>query len=239
MSLDCTPIKVMLAMPCMDGRICCETMMGVMSVMAPSGGNVIPYWSIGDSNIAHCRNGVAHYFKTQTDCDTLFFLDSDIVFTAEDFAYMMEGPEQIVIAPYAKKIMGMPPTGFGMGFCRVHRSVFEMLDGLVDEEGQEQLGRYYIEGQGVATHYHFTGTSTDARWFGEDTGFWHFAALNGMSVRYETRTRLGHVGRFVFGYPNQLAAHLTPYTGPGAYPGMDVAPVEIDVDHPELLPTAE
>jgi hypothetical protein len=233
--MDCTPVKVMLAMPCMDGRICCETMMGVMSVMAPSAGQLIPYWHIGDSNIAHCRNGIAHYFKTNTDCDTLFFLDSDIVFNAEDFAYMMEGPEQIVIAPYARKVLGMSPTGFGMGFCRIHRSAFELLDGLVTEEGEEQLGRFYIEGQGVATHYFFTGTSTDARWFGEDTGFWHFAALNDLSVRYETRTRLGHVGRLVFGCPDQIPAHLTPYRGPGPYPVPDPG-ISIPVDHPELLP---
>ena len=71
---------------------------------------------------------------------------------------MRRGPERIVIAPYARKVLGMAPTGFGMGFCRIHRSVFQMLDGLVDENGEEQLGRYYIEGQGVATHYFFTGT---------------------------------------------------------------------------------
>jgi hypothetical protein len=222
------PQKILLAMPCMDGKICIETMMGVLEVMAPAGGLIQPYWSYGDSNIAHCRNGIAHYFLTRTECDTLFFLDSDIVFTPRDFAWVLEGPEQIVIAPYARKVLGMQPTGFGMGFCRIHRSVFETLNNLIDDEGGEALGRYYIDGQGVATHFFYTGASTDARWFGEDTGFWHFCAMNNITQRLERRTNLGHVGRFVFGCPDQIPAGVVPYTGPGPYPAPE--PDQTDVE---------
>jgi hypothetical protein len=229
--IDATPQKIMLAMPCMDGRIWVETMMGVMAVLAPAQGAIQPYWHVGDSNIAHCRNGIAHYFLTRTDFDTLFFLDSDIVFTAEDFAYLLEGKEQVVIAPYARKIMGSPPTGFGMGFCRIHRSVFDTLNGLLDDEGGEALGRYYIEGQGVATHFFYTGASTDARWFGEDTGFWHFCAMNNITTRFETRTKLGHIGFYKYGCPNQLPAGVVPYAGPRPYdlpppPVVDAQPAE-------------
>lgn len=212
------PQRILLAMPCGDGRICAQTMMSVLSIMAPSEGQIQPYWHLFDSNIAHCRNAIAHYFLTRTECDTLFFLDSDIVFTNQDFACMLEGDEQVVIAPYARKIMGMSPTGFGMGFCRIHRSVFDTLNALTDEEGGEGLGRYYIEGQGVATHFFYTGASTDARWFGEDTGFWHFCALNRITTRFETRTKLGHVGQFVYGCPEQVPPGVVPYSGPGPYP---------------------
>lgn len=214
-----------------------QTIMGVMSVMAPSGGMIIPYWQVGDSNISHARNAVAHYFKTRTDCDTLFFLDTDIAFTESDFAYMMEGDEQVVIAPYARKVMGMGPVGFGMGFCRIHRSVFEKLDALVEDDGSEALARYYIDGQGVATHYFWTGASSDARWFGEDTGFWHFCALNQITQRLERRTNLGHIGTYVYHCPNQMPPHVQPYQGPGPYPPVD-PPTQIPVDHPELLPDA-
>ena len=235
---DCSPRKILLAMPCGDNRIYTQTMCGVLAVMAAAGNQITPFWMVGDSNISHCRNGIAHYFLTQTDCDTLWFLDSDIVFTLQDFTYLMEGTEQIVIAPYARKVMGMQPTGFGMGFARIHRSVFDTLNNLVDEAGEEQLGRYYIEGQGVATHFFFTGCSSDARWFGEDTGFWHFAALTNMTVRYETRTRLGHVGSYVYEYPDQMPAHMQPYRGPGPYPQtIPEEPVPIPLDHPELMPS--
>lgn len=222
--MSCQPEKILLCMPTIDGRIWSQTMMAVIEVLSVSAGLVQPYWHVGDSNIAHCRSAIVHYFKTRSDADTLFFLDQDIVFTAQDFSYMLEGDEAIVIAPYARKIMGMSPTGFGMGFCRIHRSVFEKLDALTNEEGEEALGRFYLDGQ-VATHYFYTGASADARWFGEDTGFWHFCAIAGIQPRYERRTRLGHIGSFVYGCPEQLPAHITPYTGPDPYP---VEPQAVD-----------
>lgn len=210
--------KILLAMPCGDGKIHAATMMSVMAIMALSEGQITPYWHLYGSNIAEVRNGCAHYFLTRTDCDTLFFLDSDIVFSPHDFACMLEGDEQVVIAPYARKVMGMPPTGFGMGFCRIHRSVFDTLNSLTDDEGGEALGRYYLEGQGVATHFFYTGASTDARWFGEDTGFWHFCAMNNTTTRFENRTNLGHIGQYVYRCPSQIPPEVVPYSGAGPYP---------------------
>lgn len=212
-----TPENILLAMPSYDGRIWTQTMLAVIQVLAASEGKVQPFFQVADSNIAHCRSMIAHYFKTRTQCDTLFCLDTDIVFTPTDFAYMLEGDEQIVIAPYARKIMGMRPTGFGMGFVRIHRSVFEMLDALTDEEGKEALARFYVEGQGIATHYYQTGPSSDAVWMGEDTAFWHLCRFAGVTIRLEKRTRLGHVGQYVYECPNQVPAHLVPYNGPGPY----------------------
>lgn len=222
-SIDATPGKILLAMPCMDSRIYVQTMMGVLEVLAASGGDITPYWAVGNSNIAECRNSIAHYFLTRTDFDTLFFLDSDIAFSARDFLYVLEGSEQVVIAPYARKIMGREPTAFGMGFCRIHRSVFDALNAMDDGEGGEGLGRYYLEGQGVATHFFYTGASTDARWFGEDTGFWHFCAMSGITQRLEKRTRLGHIGTYVYGWPDQLPAGVVPFSGPSPYPSADEA----------------
>jgi hypothetical protein len=220
--VDATPSRIMLAIPCMDGRVWAETMMSVIPVLASSEGAIIPYWRVGDSNISHCRSAIAHYFLTRTDCDTLFFLDSDIVFSPQDFAYMLEGQEQIVIAPYARKFFGMAPTGFGMGFCRIHRSVFEKLNDLTEEDGSEALGRFFLDGE-VATHFFYTGTSSDARWFGEDTGFWHYCALQSMTQRLERRTQLGHMGFHKFGCPRQIPEHITPYVGPGPYPEVPIS----------------
>lgn len=236
---DGSPRKVLLAIPCMDGRIWSECMLSIIQVLAASGGQVLPYVLSGDSNICHARNRIAHYFLTKTDCDTLFFLDSDIVFTPSDFAAVLDGEEQVVIAPYARKFFGMEPVGFGMGFCRIHRSVFETLSEMADDEGQEALPRYFLDGE-IATHFFFTGASSDARWFGEDSGFWHWCALNGITQRLERRTRLGHLGYFKYECPNQLPDHVVPYRGTGPYPDLnpdeDSETVSIPVDHPELLP---
>jgi hypothetical protein len=217
--IDGTPQKILLAIPCVDYKLDIQQVLsGIIPLLAATQGTVIPFSNMGDSNVAHARNSCAHYFLNRTVCDTLFFLDTDILFTLEEFMWMLEGSEQVVIAPYARKVMGTQPTGFGMGFCRIHRSVFEMLNGLIDQEtGTEMLGRYYLDGE-IATHFHYTGASPDARWFGEDTGFWHYCALAGVTQRLERRTRLGHVGRYVYGYPNQLPAHVAPWAGESAYP---------------------
>jgi hypothetical protein len=215
------PNKIMLAMPCMDRKMFVDTVMSLLAVLSRAAGAVQPYWNLMDSNIRHARNTCAHFFKNHTDCDTLFFLDSDIVFTEQDFAYMLEGDEPIVIAPYAKKIFGAPHTGFGAGFCRIHRSVFDTLDNWLHDSGPDQgaevLARYFVEGDGMAVDYFFDGATTDSRWFGEDTGFWHFCHLNNIPVRYETRTRLGHIGLHVYGYPEQLPRSVTPYRGVAPY----------------------
>ena len=64
------------------------------------------------------------------------------------------------------------------------------------------LHRYFLDGE-LAVDYHFDGASPDGRWFSEDTGFWHWCHLAGVKLRKEPRTRLGHIGRFVYSYPDQ------------------------------------
>jgi hypothetical protein len=216
--IDCTPQKIMLGLPCGDHRMYAEMVMSLIGVLAGSGGLIQPFWHNGDSNVCHARNEIAHHFLTATDCDTLFFWDVDIVATMQEFLYVLDGPEQVVIAPYARKEMGREPVGFGMGFCRIHRSVFDTLNEWTNEDGSEALQRYYITGKGIATHFFYTGSSPEARWYGEDTGFWHFCACNDITQRVERRTQLFHLGLHRYGYPNQLAGHAPPYAGAGAYP---------------------
>jgi hypothetical protein len=224
--IDFTPQRILLGLPCGDHKMYSEMVMSMVQVLAASGGLVQPFWHNGDSNVAHARNEIAHAFLTEfPDFDTLFFWDVDIVATLQEFLWMLEGPEQVAIAPYARKEMGREPVGFGMGFCRIHRSVFDTLNEWTNEDGSEALQRYYITGKGIATHFFYTGGSPEARWYGEDTGFWHFCAMNQITQRVERRTQLYHLGLYRYGYPNQLAGHKPPYTGPGAYPP-DAAPQE-------------
>jgi hypothetical protein len=234
--IDASPKRILLAVPCGDARIYTETMMGIIAVLAASGGDVQLFTHNGDSNVSHARNMIAHYFLNQRpELDTLFMLDSDITFTVTDFARMMEGDQQTVIAPYARKQMGREPVGFGMGFCRVHRSVFDTLNAWEADDGSEMLQRFYVEGQGIATHFFYTGASPEARWYGEDTGFWHFCARNQITQRLERRVCLGHLGLHKYGYPGQLDGWPVPYVGPGAYPP-EVAPwsaAELGFDNSE------
>jgi hypothetical protein len=235
--VNCAPDKVLLAMPCGTSSMYTEVVMSVIAVLAGSGGSVRPYWLNGHSNIAGGRSLMAHYFLNNTECDTLFFWDSDIVASLQDFAYMMEGDEQVVIAPYARKEMGRAPVGFGMGFCRIHRSVFDTLNAWTTDEGEEVLGRFYqndVPPQPIATHFFYTGASPEARWYGEDTGFWHFCARNNITQRLERRTRLGHIGLFKYGYPDQMAVDVHPVRGIEAYPPPTTANAgDLGFDNPE------
>jgi hypothetical protein len=207
------PRRVLMAMPAIDGRLEILTVMGLVQVMAASGGAVRPYFLTGNSNIHEARNVIAHYFKTlATDCDTLVMVDTDIGFDLEAFTLLMEGDEDIVIAPYAKKAIGKGSTDFGMGFCRIARKVFVELDSWLDEEGGEMLHRYYSD-NGIMTDYFFTGASSDGRWFGEDTGFWHWCMLRGFTLRQEKRCRLIHVGKFYYCYPDQTPGLIPDIAG--------------------------
>jgi hypothetical protein len=215
--------RVLLTIPCGDGRIEALTMMAVLNAVAAAGGCTnpgerIPTWGdtlrgpfmlCNNSNIRDARNKIAHYFKTRcTDCDRLIMLDSDIAFSVEDLSFLLEGDEDLVIASYSKKAVGEPPAEWGCGFARVHRRVFEKLDAWNNEDGSEALPRYFMhlnpgEQPEMAVDYFFDGAAPDGRWFGEDAGFWHWCALNDCTMRRETRTRLVHIGKFYYCYPDQ------------------------------------
>lgn len=198
--------RVCIALPSHDFRYDVEVVSSLLQILAASGGTVQPYFSCGDSNIAHHRNSIAHAFKTlptYKDCDTLVWVDSDIGFTVQDFMYLCEGDADVVIGPYSEKNTSGRMVEWGMGFARVHRSVFEKLDDWMvdapDGSGKmEALHRYYLNGE-LAVDYHYNGAMSNMRWHGEDTGFWHWCSLvGGLKLRKETRTKLVHYGRWGF-----------------------------------------
>lgn len=212
------PGNVLLCIPALDGRMDCLTAAGIMQVLDAYGtARVRPYWNVGDSNIRHCRNSLAHQFKMRaTDCEWSVWIDTDIEFSLQDFAYLMEADHDIVIGLYARKAAGALPVDFGMGFTRIHRRVFLALDDWLIEDGPEAgteaLMRYYLNGE-IATDYFFDGATSDSRWLSEDTGFFHYCAMKGITMRHEKRCRLKHWGRFGFGYPDQLPGFVPVESG--------------------------
>lgn len=93
---------------------------------------------------------------------------------------------------------------FGMGFVRIHRSVFETLKRLTNKEGDARLWSMMHKGvelydffpSGPLIH-HLIPT---AEWKGEDAGFFTLCMLAGIIPRQETRTRLTHIGRKGYHY---------------------------------------
>lgn len=110
----------------------------------------------------------------------------------------------LVVAEYPFKDDTYRPIKFGMGFVRIHRSVFERLKGLTNKEGDARLWSMLHKGielydffpSGPLIH-HLLPT---ADWKGEDAGFFTLCMLAGIIPRVETRTRLTHIGRKGYHY---------------------------------------
>lgn len=169
------------------------------------------YDHVGESSVSTARDYVAHYFLTRTTCEWLVWVDADICFSRDDWACLMEqqGDELAVCAEYMKKTQNLAPevANFGLGFARVHRSVFEQIDELVTDQGAPRLMRYRsrvdINGESSIeefVEYHPVGVLPDGSRRNEDHGFWLMVRLAGIPVRVETRTKLGHTGSFTWWY---------------------------------------
>lgn len=170
------------------------------------------YDHVSQSSISDARDYVVHYFLTRTTCDWLVWIDSDISFTLNDWAYLMEQQEDelAVCAEYMKKTqdLSIQVAQFGLGFARVHRSVYEQLDALTHEDGEPRLRRYRsrVETPGEPlrieefVEYHPVGVAPDGSRKAEDHFFWLLVGLAQIRIRIETRTRLGHTGTFTWWY---------------------------------------
>ncbi|MGA9854256.1 MAG: hypothetical protein WBR29_03125 [Gammaproteobacteria bacterium] len=109
------------------------------------------------------------------------------------------GEALIVTAEYSRKVESLEPARFGLGFTRIHRSVFERLEEAKDDEGTPRVGQFSHQGQ-LYSHFFPNGPGFHGQYFGEDTGFFHLCRLCGITPRVEQRTRLVHVGRKIYPY---------------------------------------
>lgn len=112
--------------------------------------------------------------------------------------------DAIVCAEYSYKTPDCPPCRGGMGFVRIHRSVFETLQQLKHDDGAAKLWQFTKNG-GIYTDYFPDGAALSylvpgSPWTGEDHGFFILCSIAGIKPRIETRTRLHHVGTMAYPY---------------------------------------
>ena len=179
----------------------------------------VGYDHVGESSISTARDYIVHHFLARTSCEWLVWIDADIAFRRRDWQLLMEqqGDELAVCGEYLKKRQDLQPevANFGLGFARVHRSVYEALDALNNEDGSPRLLRYRasvrLSGEDVMedfTEFHPIGVTYDGSRRNEDHGFWLMVRLAGLPIRKECRTQLGHSGLFTWWYDSEAIALL-------------------------------
>lgn len=218
------PQSVLIAIPAFDGRWESVTGAGLFEIARAQMAVHLAKLD-GNSNIALARNMVAHSFL-KSPCEWLVFIDADMGFTANDYAILMDwakdapppldpelhaaatqvsfgetNPDPVALlvsCEYARKVDNATPARMGLGFARIHRSVFEALDALTLESGEARIDSFMFQGQHVADY--FLCGCVEHRYMTEDTGFFSLCRMAGIHPRIEQRTKLVHVGKRIFPY---------------------------------------
>lgn len=216
------PLKVLICIPAYDGKVELGLAGGLAAcASAHLFGNMV--FAAGVSHVGLVRNLLTHQFL-QGDMEWLVFIDSDIEFTATDFRILMDYPREsrgpvqhgdyfvpegttlnadghalVVTAEYSKKQDDLEPAQFGLGFTRIHRSVFERLQNLKDGDGAALVSQFVNKGV-LSDDYFISGAIEAGHWRGEDTGFFLLCKMADIRPRIETRTQLRHIGRKAYPY---------------------------------------
>ncbi len=205
------PRQIVLAMPCKTGQNDVMTTRGLCNVIGSGRLANQPLFNYGGSNVAAVRNKIAHEFLTRTSAEWLMMLDDDIGFTLDDWDYLWEDQhsELAVCAEYLQKIDGQQvPALFGLGFCRVHREVFERLIKLTDSTGQAWVRQGIYAGT-LMYDFFPQGVNSAGEYRQEDHGFWTLVHLTQAPVRLERRGHLLHSGRSTWRYDSgALTKHV-------------------------------
>lgn len=208
------PAKVMIVTPTHDGNVCCGYASGIATCANLFAG--IGFIA-GNSDIGLVRAMQAHLFL-QTQFDHLLSIDADIQFSRTDLELLYEGDEDIACAEYVKKDGTGDAARYGLGFVRIHRSVFDKLRALTidnTEHGKSapMVGDFIHKGTVMADFFP-SGPNFSGHWLGEDNGFFHLCEIAKIATRVEKRTRLVHWGRMSFVYqPQTLSPTELPVEG--------------------------
>jgi hypothetical protein len=189
------PKSIVIAIPSYSSRVYALTFTGVCNVIGSGRCGNPPLMMLGGSNVGAVRNMIAHRFL-QSPFEWLVMIDDDIGFTVQDWDYLLEDSngERAVCADYLKKIDGRREVArLGLGFARVHRSVFDDILKLTREDGSPWVpqGIYSRE---LVYDFFPQGVTAAGEYRQEDHGFWTWVNMAGIQVRHEYRTRLRHFG---------------------------------------------
>lgn len=187
--------------------------------------SLVVKWQPGDSLVSRARNTLTADFL-ESDCTHLLFIDSDLVFSSEQIARMVEHDVPIVGGFYPKKqdgnlewvcnakIPNPEPDERGLhslryigtGFMLIKREVF---DAMIVRYGESLA--YFADGSGRPEHDFWSvgvhrGADGRGRFLSEDWFFCQRCLDMGLEVLGDTRVRLKHIGTATFPLRSQEIA---------------------------------
>lgn len=210
------PKSVCIAIPAYDGSVPVETAIHLATAVAKLKSMGIEVIMLSERNnglVDVVRNTLVDKFLNKTTCEKLLFIDSDIVFEADDVlrllalstlhkvigaTYPIKRDDPIGFFIQVKEELGLKLDehgllqcrGFGAGFLVVDRSVFETMEPTTE--------KYRMDG--IFTRY-FQTAVMDGEYRGEDIWFlrrWHDKF--GGQVVLDPWINLKHVGKKYYDY---------------------------------------
>jgi hypothetical protein len=173
-----------------------QTLLGLLAVYRL--GYVVPDpLLIGGTPVSIPRMLIVSEFL-RGPCEWLLFIDDDVGFRPEDFCFLFENVngELAVCAEYLKKEPDRRyAVSWGLGFCRIHRSVFETLRLLEHPDGSKACVEGEIFGAPVNDFFP-QGFVATGKFCAEDHGFWGLCHQARIPIRIEKRTHLCHAGTY-------------------------------------------
>jgi hypothetical protein len=216
-----TGLNVFLAMPA-HRDIPVDTVASLLETKTIVERNGVPIEIVipnGGSIIEASRTQCTHLFL-QTQCNRLFFVDSDIVWSSKDFIRIMalSTKMDVVMAAYPCKkdpttffvnsakqdevetneFGCLPNVGTGLGFCCIQRHVIEKL-------AEKAPKLKFNNMDGLAAHV-FRCDAEDGMFRGEDIAFFSDIMALGINVYLDPTVELGHYGAKI--YRGRLCDHL-------------------------------
>jgi hypothetical protein len=200
-------MRVFVAIPAYDGKVCVETVDALLgeSLLAFSQGHVLDVRFLpGCSAIHSARNAMVQDFL-DSGCDRMVFIDADVKWTPGDLLKLAQMPHDLIGGAYrhkraeeayvvqwdddvpelhADKHGALKVKGLGCGFLAVSRYCLEAIRGLGD--------RTYSEAG--KTRFAYFDMPFDGVLWGEDLRFCHMARLAGVSCHVLPELELTHVG---------------------------------------------
>lgn len=182
-------------------------------------GSMLGFYA-GECPVGRSRNALTAEFL-KTDCTDLLFVDSDLIFSAEQIERIVLHEAEVVGGCYLLKCEGeprmcwnhkpgvtgpgpdglMPVNYIGTGFLRIRRSVFEKMIASFGKDiwydtdnGQAPRERQYDFWRMGIYEY----PDGDRRWLSEDWWFCQKCADLGIPVYADCKVMLGHSGNAVY-----------------------------------------